>query len=886
MNLDVSKEGGTLPPYKDKNLPVEERVEDLLKRMTIEEKVRQLDQYIGVSFLDKTHQHQSNVAGDDAKINWEKVEKEIGELGVGCIHDLYGSVEINNQLQRYAVEKTRLGIPILFSEEALHGYCKPGSTIFPQQIALASTWDPEIVYQVGRAIATEARSYGVHEVFAPVIDLARDPRWGRVEETYGEDTYLSSKMAVAMVKGMQGESIANNDSVIAEPKHFAAYGVPVGGLNCAPALIGERELQTYYLPVFEAAVVEGGAINIMASYNSIDGIPCIADKRLLTDILRDKWGLRGIVRSDLGAILRLYDAHRTAKTKEEAIRQALEAGVDIQYYDFDHEFYQNSIIDMVKKGIISEEVVDRAVRRVLRIKFMLGLFENPYADPNRPKEVVHCKKHQDIALQAAREGICLLKNDNNLLPLNKNIASIAVIGPSANTPRLGDYTPHIENIEPITLLEGIRRIVSPNTKVGYVKGVDITPSDMSPIPAHWLRSENGEVGLKGEYFDNPNMQGAPVLIRIDREINFNWMITKPSDKLSSYAFSVRWTGKLIPDKDIEGYIGIKSYDSMRVWLDGQLIIDSWGDKKGLNQHIPFRFIKGKEHDVKIEYCRDFNGVKIMFGWSYGEAEIEKAVELAKQSDVVIVALGDSTETCGEGLDRADLNLPGKQRELLKAVYETGKPIVLVLQNGRPISLEWEVEHIPAIIEAWYGGEKAGQAIAEVIFGDYNPAGRLPISFPRSVGQVPVYYNRPPGGSRRYVEFDWEPLFPFGHGLSYTQFKYENLKLSSSKIKKGEELLVSIDVTNIGEKEGDEVVQLYLHDHWASVVRPRMELRGFKRIHLKPGETQTVTFVLTPKDLQVLNNEFKWVVEPGLFTVMIGASSKDIRATATFEVVED
>lgn len=872
-------------PYKNKDLPIDERVEDLLSRMTLEEKVKQLDQYIGVSFLNKTHPHQSNAADDDSEINWEKVEKEIGELGVGCIHDLYGSAEITNQLQRYAVEKTRLGIPILFSEEALHGFCKPGSTVFPQQIALASTWDPEIVYQVGRAIATEARSYGVHEVFAPVIDLARDPRWGRVEETYGEDTYLASKIAVAMIKGMQGESLKNFDTVVAEPKHFVAYGVPVGGLNCAPALIGERELQTYYLPVFEAAVVEGGAKNIMASYNSIDGIPCIGDKRLLTEILREKWGLEGFVRADLGAILRLYDAHRTAKTKEEAIRQALEAGVDMQYYDFDHQFYQQSIINMVKEGIISEETLNTAVRRVLRIKFLLGLFENPYVDTELSKKVVHCQKHQEIALQAAREGICLLKNDNNLLPLSKNLKAIAVIGPSAATPRLGDYTPHIENVEPITLLDGIKKLVSPATEVWYAKGVDITPSDLIPIPAHWLYTEDGKHGLKGEYFDNPNLEGVSLFERIDREINFNWMITKPSQKLSNFTFSVRWSGKLKPDRNLKGYIGVKSLDSMRVWIDGKMIIDSWGEKKGLDQCIPFEFEKGREYEVRIEYCRDFNGVKILFGYSYGDEEIEKAIEIAKKSDVVIAALGDSTETCGEGLDRADLVLPGKQRELLKALYKTGKPIVLVLQNGRPLSLDWEVEHIPAIIEAWYAGEKAGQAIAEVIFGDYNPAGRLPISFPKSVGQIPVYYNRPPGGSRRYVEFDWEPLFPFGHGLSYTGFEYTNLRLSASKIQEDENLTVTIDVTNVGKREGDEVVQLYIHDHCASVVRPYMELRGFKRIHLKPGETKTVTFELTPKDLQVLNRDFKWVVEPGLFTVMIGASSKDIRATATFEVIE-
>lgn len=738
--------GEKIPLYKNSKANIEDRISDLLNRMTLEEKARQLDQYFGAKFMSKTHPAHKTVMADDACIDWDKVANEIGELGAGCFHDLYGTAETNNELQKYFKENTRLGIPLLCSEEALHGLGRPGCTVFPQQISLACTWDTEIAWQVGRCIATETRSFGIHETFGPVIDLTRDPRWGRIEETYGEDTYLSSKIAVAMIKGLQGDDIAAQDSIISEPKHFAAYGAPTGGLNCAPAQIGARDLVTYYLPVFESAVVEGGALNIMCSYNSIDGVPCANDYNLLTEILRNQWGMPGIVRADLGAILRLYDAHRTADVKSEAIRQAIEAGVDMQYYDFPHEFYQKSIINMVKEGIIKEQTINLAVSRVLRIKFRLGLFDNPYTDPELSKLVVRSEKHQNAALEAARAGICLLKNEGNLLPLKKDIAKIAVIGPNADRVCLGDYTPHIEGFKPITLLNGIKGAVSHNTKVNYVKGVEI-------------------------------------------------------------------------------YLNEKS--------------------------------------------------------TLSERAIQEAIEAATNSDIAIVALGDSDETCGEGLDRAELNLPGQQLNLLKAIHATGTPVILVLQNGRPISLCWEAENIPAIIEAWYPGEKGGQAISDVIFGYYNPSGRLPVSFPKSVGQIPVHYNRLPGGSRKYVEHDYEPLFHFGHGLSYTKFSYENLSISPEEISCDGEIRVVFDVVNVGTISGHEVAQVYLCDKNASVVRPIKELRRFSRVFLEPGERQRVSFSLGYKDLRLLNRDFQWVVEPGKFDVMVGSSSEDIRAKKSF-----
>lgn len=869
--------------YKDPSLPIEERVSDLLSRMTLKEKVRQMDMYIGSSFIDRSSTPEGHTVTDDSEVLWDKVTEEIGSEGIGCIHDLYGTARINNAIQRYAVENTRLGIPILFSEEGLHGLCRPGCTVFPQSIALASTWRPEVVEQVGRAIATETRSFNIHEIFGPVIDLARDPRWGRMEETYGEDTYLSGRMAAAMCRGLQGEDLSATDAIAAEPKHFAGYGVPIGGLNCAPALIGQRELHTYHLPVFEAAIVEGGALNVMCSYNSIDGIPTSCDYDLLTSVLRGKWNMRGFVRADLGALGNLYHWHRVAESPEEAIRQSIEAGLDMQYYDYPHELFQNALIKMVQDGRMKEETIDKAVARILRVKFLLGLFDNPYVDEGLSRSVVRCEAHQQIALQAARDSICLLKNDGGLLPLRKDIGSVAVIGPNAAQACLGDYTPGIEGFTPVTVLDGIKNAVSSATKVMYAKGTTITPVDLRPIPKEWLRSPDGTPGLRGEYYDNISGEGEPVAIRVDPEINFNWMVTKPLDEISAHEFFVRWTGSICPNWSFSGFIGTGTFDSIRLWIDGELIVDGWGQDKEGSQKVPFNFESGRQYEVKVEYRKDSGGARILLGWSREEVGIEEAVQCAAQADVAVVVLGDSRETCGEGLDRADLDLPGKQLDLLKAVHSTGTPVVLVLLNGRALTLSWEVAHIPAIVEAWYCGEKGGTAIAEVLFGDVNPAGRLPVSFPKAVGQLPVYYNRQPGGRRTYVEMDWEPLFPFGYGLSYTSFSYSNLRIVPERIGIGDEVTVLVDVSNVGDRDGEEVVQLYIRDLWSSVVRPHKELKRFKRVHIGAGQSVEVSFTLGPNDFKLLNRDFQWVVEPGLFHIMVGPHSGALDLKANLEI---
>ncbi|MBJ6362233.1 glycoside hydrolase family 3 N-terminal domain-containing protein [Paenibacillus sp. GCM10012307] len=871
--------------YKDPAASIEDRIRDLLQRMTFQEKVRQLDQYFGASFMSAAHPHMHTVMADDAEIRWDKIKETIGTEGIGCIHDLYGTVEVNNAIQRYSIEQTRLGIPILFSEEALHGLLRPGCTVYPHAITMASTWNPELVGQVGKGIAAETRSLGIHETFGPVLDLAREPRWGRVEETYGEDTHLASRMAVAMIRGLQGDNLASSSSIIAEPKHFAVHGIPEAGLNHSPASIGMNDMRSYHLPVFEAAFVEAGAINAMCSYNSIDGVPCAADYSLLTEVLRDEWHMPGFVRSDLGAISRLEHAHFTASSGKEAIRQALQAGTDMQYYDYPHDVYQGAIIELIESGELDIEVVDTAVSRVLNVKFMLGLFETPYVDPHLSREVIRHNRHRQTALQVAREGICLLQNKGQLLPLGQTTPVIAVIGPSADHARLGDYTPYIQGFVPTTIRQGIEKLVSPKTKVLYAKGTGILADELEPIPLECLTDGGGNPGLLAEYFNNPNLEGEPVLTRHDASIDFNWVITKPGENVHTSGFSVRWTGKLIPRQTLDGYIGTVSQDSMRLWLDGQLIIDGWGQGKSARKSVPVTFEAGKAYDVRVEYCKDTNGVEIMLGWSHTAEGIQQAVAIASQADVAIVALGDNEKTCGEGVDRDSLDLPGNQLQLLKAIYDTGTPVVLVLQNGRPVTLDWESKHIPAIIEAWYPGELGGQAIAEVLFGDYNPAGRLPISFPRTIGQIPVYYNRRRGGSKHYAGGDNRPLYAFGHGLSYTTFQYDNLLIHADRmIRPGDDVSVTVDITNCGQRDGDEVIQLYIADVFSSVARPEKELKHFKRIHLKAGEKKTVSFTITPKDLSTLGKDLRWTVEPGTFQALVGPSSDRIALQADFIVV--
>lgn len=861
-------------PFADKNLNIEERILDLISRMTLEEKVRQLDIYSGAEVLTDSKM--------PAIFDGDKYKELYGELGIGCLQIRYSSAKLNNQIQEYNIKNTRLGIPVLFSEETLHGLVWPEATIFPQQIALAGTFEPDLAYKQGRAIASEVRSLGVHEGWSPVLDLARDPRWGRVEEGYGEDTYLGAKFAYKMVEGLQGNDLTRNNSIVSEPKHFSGYGAPSGGLNCGPAMFGRRDHANYCLPIFEAAF-HAGALNTMCSYNTIDGVAVAGDKELLTDVLRNELGMKGFVRSDMTAIRMLHTCHYAAKSDREAIKMGIEAGVDMQLYDYPHEEYQNTLIDLVNTGEITEEVINISCSRVLRVKFMLGLFENPFTDETLSERVVNCREHKEIALEVAEKSICLLKNQNNILPLKKSIKNIAVIGPSAAVCRFGGYSSASSVERGITLLDGIKSLVSKDIKVVYNSGCNILDTDIKPIPQNWLRDADGKSGLTGEYFNNLDFSGEPVCTRVDRMINFNFIYSKPAAGVNADKFAVRWSGTLLTDCRFKGCIGLSTMDSMRLWIDNNLVVDGW-EGLNANQMIDFDFVQGKEYQIRIEYKNDQRGARVIFGYNNGRLNMDEAIQIAQNADVAIVAVGDSEETCGENFDRADLGLPGKQLDLVKAIHATGTPVVLVLQNGRPMSITWENDNIPAIIEAWHIGEQGGMAISKVIFGDVNPAGRLPMSFPKSVGQIPVHYNRCPFSATKYVEMDWLPLYPFGYGLSYTNFEYSNIRLSKAEIKINETVDVMFDVTNAGDCHGEEVAQLYIHDEYSSVLRPYKELAGFKRIYLEKGERKTVILTLGYEQLRVLNKEFKWVVEEGKFEVMVGNNSANILLTGEFNVL--
>lgn len=763
------------PLYLDSTQSVEKRVEDLLQQMTIEEKVAQLNSIWVYEIL------------DDMKFSFDKA-KRLMSYGIGQITRLGGAsnlspretVRIANQIQKFLIENTRLGIPALIHEESCSGYMAKGATIFPQTIGVASTWNNEIVEKMASVIREQMKAVGARQALAPLLDITRDPRWGRTEETFGEDPYLVMRMGVSYIRGLQTESLRKG--IVATGKHFVGYGNSEGGMNWAPAHIPERELREVFLYPFEAAVKEAKLSSIMPGYHELDGVPCHKSKKLLNDILRKDWGFEGIVVSDYFAISQLYEYHHVTSDKKGAAKLALEAGVDVELPSTD--YYGLPLRELIESGEIDIDFVNEAVKRVLKIKFELGLFENPYINEEKAVEIFDTNEQRELAYKIAQESIVLLKNENNLLPLKKDLKSIAVIGPNADSIRnmIGDYaypchiesllemretdnvfnTPLPESLEAkdiyvpiVTVLQGIKAKVSSNTEVLYAKGCDVL--------------NNSKDGFK------------------------------------------------------------------------------------------------------------------------------EAVEIAKQADVAVVVVGDKsglTDGCtsGESRDRADLNLPGVQEELIKAVYETGTPVIVVLINGRPMSISWIAEKIPAIIEAWLPGEEGGRAVADVIFGDYNPGGKLPISIPQSVGQLPVYYYHKPSGGRShwkgdYVELSTKPLYPFGYGLSYTEFSYTNLNISNRKVSLRDRMVeISVDIKNTGTLKGDEVVQLYIHQEALSVTRPVKELKGFKRITLDAGEEKTVIFKLSIEQLGFYDENMEYVVEPGRVDVMIGSSSEDIRLRDYFEIV--
>jgi beta-glucosidase len=755
---------GTAPDYKNPKLSIDQRVNDLLSRMTLEEKVAQMT---CVWQSRPQVKAQTDFSTSRGELSPERA-REVFKHGIGQIarqRERMGPREgalFANAVQKWLIENTRLGIPAILHDEILHGHMAQGSTSFPQPLALASSFDPDLISRIFAAAALETRARGSHQVLGPNLDVAREPRWGRTDETYGEDPYLVSRMAVALIKTLQGPGpMIDGDHIIATAKHFAAHGQPEGGTNIAPANYSERILREVFLPSFESAVKEAGVLSVMASYNEIDGIPSHANKWLLEKVLREEWGFQGTVVSDYYAIPQLQDLHRVAGNKGEAAKLAIESGIDIELPDPDT---YPVLLQLVKDSKVSEAVIDKAVKRNLRLKFLLGLFENPYVDPERAVKVTNSQAHRDLAVEAARRSIVLLKNENNLLPLDRTkLKSIAVIGPNADRVHLGGYSD--DPGRGVSVLQGITDKVAGKVKVTYAEGCKIT-------------KEGG-----------------------------NW----------------------------------------------------WADTAHLSDPA---------EDGKL---------------------IAKAVDAAKATDVSILVLGGNEDTNKEGWadnhlgDRDSLELVGRQNDLVEAVLGTGKPTIVLLISGGPLSINYIAEKVPAILQGFYLGQETGVGVADVLFGDFNPAGKLPVSVPRSVGQLPIFYNRKPTTKRGYLFANKEPLYPFGHGLSYTTFAYSKLSTSPERIAPEGSSKVTVTVTNTGKLAGDEIVQLYIRDLVSSVTRPIMELKDFKRISLARGESKTVEFVITPDKLSFFDLTMKRIVEPGWFDIMVGTSSVKYE-TAKLEVI--
>ena len=859
----VAGQGGARPSYRDPARPPAARAEDLLRRMTPEEKFWQLFMIPG-DLDDPAHDYSHGVFG-----------LQVPPSGPpdGAAR---AQAERINAIQRYFVGHTRLGIPIIPFEEAVHGLVQPGATVFPQAIALAATWDTTLVARVAQAIARETASRGIRQVLSPVLNLARDARWGRVEETYGEDPYLASAMGRAYVGSFE------RAGVVTTPKHFVA-NVGEGGRDSYPIDDDERLLAEAYFPPFESAIRQGGARSVMAAYNSVDGAPATQNRRLLTETLKQRWGFSGFVISDAAATGGATVLHMTEATTADAARDAFAAGLDV-IFQSSYEQYR-PYREAFRHGLIADSVVDSAVARVLRVKLALGLFEHPYVAPDSAAYWNGHATHRALALDAAREGIVLLRNVRRTLPLRDTLPSLAVIGTDAAEARLGGYSG--PGTRPVSILEGIRGRFA-RGRIGYAPGPGRISRELATVPAGALHSDSSGTsvpGLEGEYFDNIGLVGPPRLVRRDAGIDFGWTLASPGPGLDRDWYSVRWSGTLtVPAGGVRRF-GILGSDGMRLLLDGQLLIDDWEKRSAGPQVADVVLSGGSVHALQVEFFETTGNAHVRLVWDAGvvddwRSQIDSAVHLARRSAVAVVVAGIEE---GEFRDRASLGLPGHQAELIRAVASSGTPVVVVLIGGSAVTMPW-LEEVDAILDAWYPGEVGGQAVAEALFGDANPGGRLPITFPIAEGQLPLYYDhKPTGRGDDYWDLTGQPLFPFGYGLSYTAFDYSGLAIEPVTIAAADSALVRCRVRNVGGVAGDEVVQLYLRDELASVPRPVLQLAGFQRLHLAPGEVREVVFRLGPEQLRLLNRDLHWVVEPGTFRVLVGGSSRDIRLRGALTV---
>jgi len=846
-------------PYRDPQRPIGARVSDLLSRMTLEEKFWQLFMIPG-DLDDPANDYSKGIFGF-----------QISTAPAGAAPSARGHAERVNAIQRYFVEKTRLGIPIIPFEEAVHGLARDGATMFPAAIALAATWDVRLMDRVASAIADETRTRGIRQVLSPVVNIADDVRWGRVEETYGEDPFLSSAMGRAFIAAFE------RAGVVTTPKHFLA-NVGEGGRDSYPIDRSERSLAERDLPPFETAVREAHARSIMTAYNSVDGLPSTQNPRLLTGILKQDWAFPGFVISDAAATGGATVLHMTEPNTPVAAQHAWEAGLDVVFQSSYGQ--QRPYLDAVQRGLIAPAVIDAAVARVLRVKFELGLFEHPYVDVDAAARANGSPEHLALARDASRRSIVLLKNDRGTLPFSKSVRSIAVIGPDATEARLGGYS--APGVHKVSILDGIREALGTSVRVEYAPGPGRTVPDLVTIPSEFLRlpsALDSRSGLSGEYFDNIALAGSPRLTRVDPRIDFRWTLNSPGRGIPFDWYSARWTGSIVAPPQGVRRIGVEGNDGYRLFLDEAVVVDNWKKQSFGRRVVDVHWEAGSTHAIRLEYFESTGNARLKLIWDAGviddsQAAIDGAVALARRSDAVVLAAGVEE---GEFRDRARLGLPGRQEELIRAVAATGKPVVVVLVGGSGITMSSWIDRVGGVVDAWYAGEQGGNAVADVLFGDANPAGRLPITFPMDEGQLPLYYNhKPTGRGDDYVDLTGMPLFPFGFGLSYTTFEYANLAIEPAAIDAAGSATVRCTVKNTGARAGDEVVQLYVRDVLASMARPVMELKGFERVALAPGESKTVAFTLGRDQLKMLDRDMKWVVEPGVFRIMVGSSSKDIR----------
>jgi beta-glucosidase len=864
-----------LTAYKNSNLDTEVRIRDLMSRMNPEEKFWQLFM-VAESWDVPKERYSQGAFGFEGGVAEGKVGDQL--ISIEAAGGATALVNRINAAQGFFTEKTRLGIPIIPFGETLHGLVHEGAASFPQSIGLAATFDTALMHRVASAIAQETRACGVRMVLSPVVNIADDPRWGRTEETYGEDPWLSSAMGVAFVSAFEKAGI------ITCPKHFVA-NAGAGGRDSYPIHSNERQLEEVYFPPFKACIKSGGSRSVMAAYNSLDGTPCTANDWLLNKKLKQEWDFGGFVISDAGATGGSNCLHMTARDYYESTVDAMNNGLDVIFQtDFEHyKLFQPPFLD----GKIKEQAIDQAVYRVLKAKFQLGLFDKPYADSIAAATCFGNPAHLALARETARKSIVLLKNDRNALPISKSIRSVAVIGPDAVEARLGGYSG--PGFRKVSILEGIREKLGNSAAVHYSPGCARASVEYDVVsPAFLSHVENGKTfpGLKGAYFNDITMAGSPVLMRIDSEINFRWTLYSPDPLVNYDWFSVRWTGFITFPFDTSTRIGIAGNDGFRVYLDDQLVLKSPDRGTFASQFHSRHFEGGRSYRLRIEFMENSGSAWFKLVWGNGNQITEEgwmadALETARKCEHIIFVAGIVE---GEGLDRACLHLPGRQEELILRLAALGKPMAVVLCGGSAITMDRWLEKVPSVIDCWYPGEQGGHAVADVLFGDYNPAGRLPITFPMSVGQLPLTYNhKPTGRNDDYGDISGEALFPFGYGLSYTSFEYSDLEVIRADIKAGEKTAVRFRLKNNGKLAGEEVVQLYIKDVFASVARPLKELKACQRVFLEASENKIITFEITPGMLTMLDAELKPVIEPGEFRLLIGASSKDIRLRGIVDV---